>query len=461
MRQTLFHITDQIADIPVFGVGLLLILWAVFSVGLIVWLVRRQGFTADTFSYLPVIAIVAVALIFVLPNLVEPGQGLPIRSYGVMTMLGIVAGVSMAIRRAPAAGIAPEAVYSFAVWLCVAGFAGARLFHVIEYWKDSYRHPVGDGPLDLSDTLIAIINIPKGGLVVYGSFIGGMLAFAWFVRKHKLPALAFADLLAPSMVLGLAIGRFGCLMNGCCFGSACELPWAVTFPAESPPYHRQVGRGLHWGIQVGAQAGTVAADDLIGADGRLKEGQLVAWPVIRWTSTEVAKLGLQPGQRIVRIGGVERPRAEDVWKVLGLRTASAGIISLETGDGKSVLLEPLPAPPRSLPVQPTQIYSAINALLLCLFLLAFHAFRRHDGEVFGLLITIYPVTRILLEIIRTDEAPMFGTGLSISQIVSVLLLVGVVVYWFNVFRSPRGELWATDHALGTGLKRGPATPQGR
>jgi len=372
-----------------------------------------------------------------------------------------VAGVSLAIRRAPAAGIAPETVYSFAVWLCVAGFVGARLFHVIEYWEISYRHPAGDGPLDVGATLAAIINVPKGGLVVYGSFIGGMLAFAWFVRTRKVPALAFADLMAPSMVLGLAIGRVGCLLNGCCFGSACELPWGLTFPEQSPPYQRQVERGLRWGIQVGSQAGTVTQKDLSGAEGQLREGQPVAWPIIRWTTPELAQQGLRPSQRIIRIGNVERPQVEDVWKALSRQATSGGMIALATEDGPSVLLDPLPAPPRSLPVQPTQIYSAINASLLCLFLLAFGPFRRRDGEVFGLLITIYPVTRILLEIIRTDEAPMFGTGLSISQIVSVLLLAGVVIYWIVVLRRPKGELWATDHALATGPEHRSGVSKGR
>ena len=96
---------------------------------------------------------------------------------------------------------------------------------------------------------------------------------------------------------------------------------------------------------------------------------------------------------------------------------------------------------RSLPVHPTQIYSSISALLLCLFLLAYHPFRRRDGVVFGLLITIYPIIRILLEVIRTDEAPQLGTGLSISQLISILLLTAVVIYWSYVLRKPPGSLW--------------------
>ncbi|HJN65293.1 MAG TPA: prolipoprotein diacylglyceryl transferase family protein, partial [Pirellulales bacterium] len=71
-------------------------------------------------------------------------------------------------------------------------------------------------------------------------------------------------------------------------------------------------------------------------------------------------------------------------------------------------------------------------------------FRRRDGVVFGLLITIYPVIRILLETIRTDEAPQFGTGLSISQLVSLTLLGLVVLYWIWVLRQPPGSLWKSS-----------------
>ena len=66
MRQTLFYIQDQVADIPVFGVGLFLVIWSVLSIGLIGWLVRRQGFNADTLGYLPIIALVAVVGVIII-----------------------------------------------------------------------------------------------------------------------------------------------------------------------------------------------------------------------------------------------------------------------------------------------------------------------------------------------------------------------------------------------------------
>ena len=61
--------------------------------------------------------------------------------------------------------------------------------------------------------------------------------------------------------------------------------------------------------------------------------------------------------------------------------------------------------PRSLPVHPTQLYSFIDSMLLCVFLLAYYPFRRRDGELTALTLTLHPISRFLLEIIRIDETP--------------------------------------------------------
>ena len=90
----------------------------------------------------------------------------------------------------------------------------------------------------------------KEGLVVYGSLIGASVAFLLFCRRYQLPALPLGDLVAPSLALGLALGRLGCLLNGCCFGGPCEHAWAVTFPADSPPYLDQKGWGDYHGFRL-------------------------------------------------------------------------------------------------------------------------------------------------------------------------------------------------------------------
>src|SRR5208283_5548822 len=92
--------------------------------------------------------------------------------------------------------------------------------------------------------------------------------------------------------------------------------------------------------------------------------------------------------------------------------------------------------PRSAPVHPTQIYSTIDALILCLLLLVYDRFRRRDGELTALLMTIYPITRFLIERIRTDEAAIWGTGLHISQNISLGILTVAVCLWIYVLRRP-------------------------
>ena len=91
------------------------------------------------------------------------------------------------------------------------------------------------------------------------------------------------------------------------------------------------------------------------------------------------------------------------------------------------------APARSLPVHPTQLYSAIDAALLCFVLLAFEPWRRWDGQTLALLFTLHPIARFLVEAIRTDEPKKFW-GMSISQVVSLLTLMLAGVLWGYVWR---------------------------
>ena len=117
-------------------------------------------------------------------------------------------------------------------------------------------------------------------------------------------------------------------------------------------------------------------------------------------------------------------------------------LSLGTAAGKQIELPATPLPERSRPVHPTQIYAAINAGLLGWFLWAYCPARRRDGEVVGLLLTLYPLGRFLLEAIRTDEGSFLGTGLSISQNISIgsfLIGVGLFVvagFIFTFFARP-------------------------
>jgi phosphatidylglycerol:prolipoprotein diacylglycerol transferase len=426
MRQTLFYIPVEINGVPLFGFGVLLAVWAIASALLIVYLVRKQGFSADTKAYLPVLGALGL-FTYALPSIVGEEQGLPIRGYGVMLLLAVSSAVSLLVYRAKRRGLDPEMMLSLSFWLFIAGIAGARLFYVIEYWERQFHKDT------VLETLKAVFNITQGGLVVFGSLIGGAIAALIYVRKHQLPTLIMGDLLAPCIVLGIAIGRIGCFFNGCCFGGVCDLPWAVQFPFGSPPHIRQVEQGkltLH-GLRFDGDSDDPA---MISA---VEPGSLAD------------KAGLRPGQEIRRvIASSENDQDAREWKITSVDEAQGALVRI-TGEGTELRLQvtsqgeagvqtlgwTLPsALPRSIPVHPAQLYSAIDCFLLMFVLLAYEPFQRRNGELLALLLTIHPISRFLLEIVRIDEAAMFGTGLSISQLISVVALAGAGVLWTYICR---------------------------
>lgn len=421
MAQTLFHIPNEIAGLPVFGFGLLLAAWCVFSVVLLVWVGRRQGFTAETWGYLPLLAVVAAAIWFVLPKLCD-AHGLPIRGFGMMLLVAVVSAVGLAAWRARRLGIDPDLIYTLAFWAFVPGILGARMFYVIQKWPNEFA-PIlerqGVGAL-----LGSLVNIAQGGIVFYGSLIGGVLGLVAFLVKYRMPLLATLDLLSPSLMLGLAIGRLGCFMNGCCFGGPCELPWAVTFPALSPAHVHEVERGqaFLYGLKF---------------DGLKSDPPVIAEVE---PGSSAAEAGFEAGQTVTAVGSQKVETIDQALWLLFAEAHSSTPVPITVGSGESANTATIAGPAgHSVPVHPTQLYSAINALLICLFLLAAAPFFRRDGQLWTLMITIYPVTRFLMEIIRNDEGSALGTGLTISQNVSLLVLVAAIAFWFYLLRQPPGR----------------------
>jgi len=415
-------------------------------------------------------------------------------------------------------------IFSLAFWMFLPGILGARVFYVIEYWSDQYLPVYREE--GFSAILAAVANVAQGGLVGYGGFIGGVTGLLLFAGKYRLPLLALCDLIAPSIVLGLALGRLGCLLNGCCFDHISQQPWKITFPWDSPAHVHQVRHGeafvhalklsgrpddrpviaevepgsqaeLH-GLRPKQQIDRVngiptpttaeATWALLGAhklhflleeeDGRytrwtIEDPPPPAKPVYQARGGEVsilgltvggdgkaaavitgvkrdsfaARQGLRAGQQIVGVNGRPVPSAEQLRELLETHRTDPWL-SIQTQDAAAAVELAIPRPlPRSRPVHPTQVYSAINALLLALLLLAYDPFRRRDGELFALMISIYPISRFLLEIIRTDESAVFHTGLSISQNVSLLLLLSAAGLWFIVLRRPPGRTFVEGREL--------------
>jgi phosphatidylglycerol---prolipoprotein diacylglyceryl transferase len=148
----------------------------------------------------------------------------PIHWYGVLVALGFIAGLWTASRRGLRSGIAGEKIIDLGPWLILGSIVGARTLYVISYWRESFEgRPIWE-----------ILAVWQGGLVYYGGLIGATLACVIYLQMKKLPFWKVADIVAPSIALGCAFGRIGCLLNGCCYGRACSLPWAIHFPAGNP-----------------------------------------------------------------------------------------------------------------------------------------------------------------------------------------------------------------------------------
>ena len=127
-------------------------------------------------------------------------------------------------------------------------------------------------------------------------------------------------------------------------------------------------------------------------------------------------------------GGHKSP--EDVFK------AAKTSIEIETGDGRILRWLTAGGPPRSVPVHAAQLYAAIDAGLLALVLWFFFPYRRRDGEVFALLLTVHPISRFFLEMIRSDE-PKYP--LTVSQWISLVLVAAGVALWIYIEQQPRGS----------------------
>lgn len=149
--------------------------------------------------------------------------GLKIYAYGTALALAFLIAIALASREGRRTGlVTPETVIDIALCLCVGGLIGARLLYVLLEFGYYRQNPW------------EILNIKAGGLSFYGGAIAGFGAAWWYGRRKKLEPWPIADLLVPYAALGYAIVRIGCFLNGCCYGTASHLPWAIACKAGDP-----------------------------------------------------------------------------------------------------------------------------------------------------------------------------------------------------------------------------------
>ena len=248
MRSVLFSIPldgqlnlGPLGKVPVFGMGLLLALWALIGLGYIVLTVRRVGWNGLGLT-VPLVWGAVAAAIFKAP---EIAHSVPIYGYASMLILGLWVSSSLAARRLRREGVDGEIALDAAMWIFFSGIVGARLFYVIEYHSHFFgRNPETGKVRTLGETLWGLVNLPNGGLVLYGGLILTPLAYYLFCRMRGVRALALADVAITSILVGVMFGRLGCLLHGCCYGGVTDVPWAITFPAKSVPFEALVAKGL-------------------------------------------------------------------------------------------------------------------------------------------------------------------------------------------------------------------------
>ena len=156
---------------------------------------------------------------------------LPVRWYGIMMALAFFAGLYTATRRAKYTNVSGEVIADVTLWLLIGSIIGARIVYVTTYWKQEFA----------GQPFSEVFMVQHGGLVYYGGLIGATVAGIIYLAWKKQPVWKISDVLAPSIALGSVFGRIGCLLNGCCYGYPCDLPWAIHFPAD----HETRGVGVH------------------------------------------------------------------------------------------------------------------------------------------------------------------------------------------------------------------------
>ncbi len=148
-----------------------------------------------------------------------------IRWYGVMVALAVAAVIAISLREAKRLGVAQDHIYNLAIWAVLGGVIVSRLLHVIDEWHYYISHP---GQL-----------IGFAGLTIYGAVLGALIAVVVYARVKRLSVWQLADIVAPGAIVGQAIGRIGCTINGCCYGLEGPPWWAGAIVYTDPEHALQ------------------------------------------------------------------------------------------------------------------------------------------------------------------------------------------------------------------------------
>jgi phosphatidylglycerol---prolipoprotein diacylglyceryl transferase len=409
-------------------------------------------------------------VLFHIPILKEtfPPDGIPIHGFGVMLFITFIVCVWVLARLATKWGtnLPKDRVQDLVIVVFLGGLVGARITYMIvegKGWKQFLR-------------------IWEGGIVLYGGIITGMLAFLafhrQFLKKVGVSMWKLADVAGPALALGIALGRIGCFLNGCCYGHVApegcpSAPFPLlTCPARDVVVDKQAlqtptgmtvrnsaddVQSIVEHVEPGSaaeRAGLLPGDRIVKVNGRPNGGVLVVVSEDPGAIKTATALATEQGATIADDAEIPNRRVklivDDPKKAGALKNqlnakllfqarvydtdVFTDLINFWPRGHESLDLEVErngqvrhvgPFTPRTLGLHPTQLYETVSMMLLTVFLIAFHPFRRYDGQVFTLFIVGYAIHRFLNETLRNDTeiVGIPALRMTLSQNISILMLL--------------------------------------
>ena len=250
------------------------------------------------------------------PTLIEWGP-LVVRWYGLLIASAVLVGSNLVQTLAVKRKVNPELLSDLVLWLVVAAIPSARLYYVLFQWKDYAPHPE------------KIIAIWEGGIAIHGAILGGTIATLIFARVKQIAFWQLADLVAPPLILGQAIGRWGNFFNSEAFGSPTDLPWKLLIPPARRPigsegmayYHPTFLYESLWNVAVFGLLMTLFFRDLKG-NPKLKTGTLFLTYLVVYSAGRVWIEGLRTDSlmlgplriaQVVSLGGMAVGTIGLIW----------------------------------------------------------------------------------------------------------------------------------------------------
>ncbi|MBK8915329.1 MAG: prolipoprotein diacylglyceryl transferase [Phycisphaerales bacterium] len=395
-----------------------------------------------------------------------PGINWDVPGYGLMLMIAFLTAIHWAARRAARSGGNPDVILNCGFVALISGVIGGRLFYVIHNWEQF------GGRGGVIDIAWGILDVTRGGLEYYGGFLAATVCISlWLLLVERVSWRWYMDIAAPSGAVGLAFGRVGCLLNGCCFGAPTPLPVGMTFPFGSPAqmeYWEAAAPGNEVplellyttpgsykldgvpfelpGLMASAAVGIpISRESIAAADGAIaaaEEREQAARAAVKKAQVDFA--AAETAETRAALLKARRELAAAREKFADIRRPMR-----EHGLAASALRE-MAARHRSVAVHPTQLYSVIMAFIVAGVLSTIYWRRTRDGQVLCALFILEPTSRFVLEMIRTDNPiDVFGV-FTISQFLS-LCMVAVALLALALLRllpprSPRAALWSPPPA---------------